>query len=175
MSGCISLSTRKQISVFPRILKVTVLWIFLVLQRAISRLLCPHRQTCFCMFSEWNYSFSDLEDIFQKAGIGRDSPGLPQRVLRKEFRAATPNARTMECFDKDGNKRYSLTELRAAVGLWAHYHWRQWTVLNTQRGLGVWSSWPFSRNCCTFCELNIYHTDCGTVALAWQHNLIHKT
>ncbi|XP_037643797.1 EF-hand calcium-binding domain-containing protein 14 [Sebastes umbrosus] len=62
-------------------------------------------------------SLKDLEDIFQKAGIGRDSPGLPHHVLRKEFRAATPNARTMECFDKDGNKRYSLTELRAAVGL----------------------------------------------------------
>ncbi|XP_074507593.1 EF-hand calcium-binding domain-containing protein 14 isoform X1 [Sebastes fasciatus] len=74
--------------------------------------ICPER-----LFLPDVTSLKDLEDIFQKAGIGRDSPGLPQRVLRKEFRAATPNARTMECFDKDGNKRYSLTELRAAVGL----------------------------------------------------------
>lgn len=74
--------------------------------------ICPER-----LFLPDVTSLKDLEDIFQKAGIGRDSPGLPHRMLRKEFRAATPNARTVECFDKDGNKKLSLTELRAAVGL----------------------------------------------------------
>lgn len=74
--------------------------------------ICPER-----LFLPDVTSLEDLKDIFQKANIGLDSPGLPHHVLRKEFKAATPNARTMECFDKDDNKRYSMTELKAAVGL----------------------------------------------------------
>ncbi|KAK5860058.1 hypothetical protein PBY51_021561 [Eleginops maclovinus] len=62
-------------------------------------------------------SLKDLEDIYQQAGIVRNPLGLTYRSLRKIFRTSTPNARTMECFDNDGDKRYSLMELRAAVGL----------------------------------------------------------
>lgn len=58
-------------------------------------------------------SLKDLEDIFQQAGTGR----LTHRGLSKVFGTSTPSARTMECFDKDGDRMYSLTELRAAVGL----------------------------------------------------------
>lgn len=73
---------------------------------------CPKR-----LFLPGVSSLKDLEDIFQQEGVGRSSLGLNYRGLRKVFRTSTPNARTMECFDKDGNQRYSLTELRAAVGL----------------------------------------------------------
>ncbi|XP_044076492.1 EF-hand calcium-binding domain-containing protein 14 [Siniperca chuatsi] len=62
-------------------------------------------------------SLKDLEDIFQQAGIGRNSLGLTYHALSKVFGTSTPSARTMECFDNDGDQRYSLMELRAAVGL----------------------------------------------------------
>ncbi|XP_029308782.1 EF-hand calcium-binding domain-containing protein 14 [Cottoperca gobio] len=62
-------------------------------------------------------SLKDLEDILQKTDIGHNSPGLTYRSLRKVFGTSTPNARTMECFDNDGDHRLSLTELRAAVGV----------------------------------------------------------
>ncbi|XP_037313420.2 EF-hand calcium-binding domain-containing protein 14 [Pungitius pungitius] len=62
-------------------------------------------------------SLKDLEDIFQQKGVGRDSVGFDFRSLRKVFRTSTPDARTLECFDSDGNQRYSLAELRAAAGL----------------------------------------------------------
>ncbi|KAM8849223.1 EF-hand calcium-binding domain-containing protein 14 [Spinachia spinachia] len=62
-------------------------------------------------------SLKDLEDIFQQKGVGRDSLGFDFRSLRKVFRTSIPDARTMECFDSDGNERYSLAELRAAAGL----------------------------------------------------------
>ncbi|XP_076600638.1 EF-hand calcium-binding domain-containing protein 14 [Chaetodon auriga] len=62
-------------------------------------------------------SLKDLEDIFQREGIGCDSLGLTHLCLSKVFGSSTPSARTMECFDSDGDQRYSLVELRAAVGL----------------------------------------------------------
>ncbi|XP_039999224.1 EF-hand calcium-binding domain-containing protein 14 isoform X2 [Xiphias gladius] len=62
-------------------------------------------------------SLKDLEDIFQQVGVGRNSLGLIYQNLRKVFGTSTPNARTLECFDNDGDQRYSLMELRAAVGL----------------------------------------------------------
>ncbi|KAM9350181.1 EF-hand calcium-binding domain-containing protein 14 isoform 2-T2 [Symphorus nematophorus] len=62
-------------------------------------------------------SLKDLEDVFQQAGIGHSSLGLTHHGLSKVFGTSTPSARTMECFDSDGDKRYSLMELRAAVGL----------------------------------------------------------
>lgn len=61
--------------------------------------------------------FTDLEDIFQQAGIGHNSLGLTHRDLSKVFGASTPSNHVMECFDNDGDQRYSLMELRAAVGL----------------------------------------------------------
>ncbi|XP_040027379.2 EF-hand calcium-binding domain-containing protein 14 [Gasterosteus aculeatus] len=62
-------------------------------------------------------SLKDLEDVFLQKGVGRDALGFDFRSLRKVFRTSTPDARTMACFDSDGNKRYSLAELRAAAGL----------------------------------------------------------
>lgn len=62
-------------------------------------------------------SLKDLEDIFQQAGIGRNSLGLTYDDLRKVFGTSAPSARTMECFDNDGDQRYSLMELGVAVGL----------------------------------------------------------
>ncbi|KAM8727682.1 EF-hand calcium-binding domain-containing protein 14 [Acanthopagrus schlegelii] len=62
-------------------------------------------------------SQKDLEDILQRAGVGPDSRGLTHHGLSKVFGRSTPRARTMECFDGDRDRRYSLLELRAAVGL----------------------------------------------------------
>lgn len=62
---------------------------------------------------------TDLEDIFQQAGVGHDSLGLTYQDLRKVFGISTPSGPTMECFDNDRDQRYSLMELRSAVGLWA--------------------------------------------------------
>ncbi|XP_071348149.1 EF-hand calcium-binding domain-containing protein 14 isoform X1 [Trachinotus anak] len=62
-------------------------------------------------------SVKDLVDIFQQAGVGHNSLGLTYQDLRKVFGTSTPSARTLECFDNDGDQRYSLMELRAAVGL----------------------------------------------------------
>ncbi|XP_068593605.1 EF-hand calcium-binding domain-containing protein 14 [Cebidichthys violaceus] len=73
---------------------------------------CPER-----VFLPGVSSLKDLEDIFQQQGVGRDSPGLDYRGLRRAFKKPRPSARTMECLDKDGDQRFSLTELRAAAGL----------------------------------------------------------
>ncbi|KAF7663165.1 hypothetical protein LDENG_00217270 [Lucifuga dentata] len=62
-------------------------------------------------------SLKDLEDIFQQSGIGRQSPGMTYQHLKIVFGASTPRSRTLECYDADGDQRYSLMELRAAVGL----------------------------------------------------------
>ncbi|TMS10008.1 EF-hand calcium-binding domain-containing protein 14 [Larimichthys crocea] len=62
-------------------------------------------------------SLKDLEDVLHQAGIGRNSPGLTYSGLRQIFGTSTPSARTMECFDSDWDQKYSLKELRAALGL----------------------------------------------------------
>ncbi|XP_070701351.1 EF-hand calcium-binding domain-containing protein 14 [Pempheris klunzingeri] len=62
-------------------------------------------------------SLKDLEAVFQQAGTERNSVGLTYQGLSEVFGASTPSTRVMECFDDDRNQRYSLTELRAAVGL----------------------------------------------------------
>lgn len=144
-----------------------------------SRVQCPQRQTCFWIL------FTDLEDIFQQAGIGRNSPGLTYDGLSKVFGTSTPSARTMECFDNGGDRRYSLMELKAAVGLWAHYHWQQWTVLNTQRGLGVRSSRPFSVIAALlwteYLSYWLWNSGAGmppthsSLPGPFQHNLVHET
>lgn len=69
------------------------------------------------MFLNETLLFTDLEDIFWQEGIGLNSLGLTHQDLSKVFETSTPSARTMECFDTDGDQRYSLMELRAAVGL----------------------------------------------------------
>ncbi|XP_056149202.1 EF-hand calcium-binding domain-containing protein 14 isoform X2 [Lampris incognitus] len=59
----------------------------------------------------------DLEDVFQQAGLGRHSRGMSYQDLRKQFGSAISEANIMNCFDKDGDQRYSLWELQAAAGL----------------------------------------------------------
>ncbi|KAM4557082.1 EF-hand calcium-binding domain-containing protein 14 [Fundulus diaphanus] len=61
-------------------------------------------------------SLKDLEDIYQKAGVGRDSLGVTYQDLKTQFGPSAPSEDAVACFD-DGDRRYSLTELRAAVGL----------------------------------------------------------
>lgn len=58
----------------------------------------------------------DLEDVYQKAGVARDSLGLTYQDLKMLFGASTPSAHAVACFD-DGDRRFSLMELRAALGL----------------------------------------------------------
>ncbi|KAM4552298.1 EF-hand calcium-binding domain-containing protein 14 isoform 2-T2 [Odontesthes bonariensis] len=62
-------------------------------------------------------SMKDLEEIFQQAGVGRNSLGLTYQHLKKVFGASLPSEGAMECFDDDGDQRYSLMELTAAAGL----------------------------------------------------------
>lgn len=62
-------------------------------------------------------SLKDLEDIFQQVGVGRDSLGLTYQDLREVFGESTPSKHAMLCFDNDGDQRYSLVELKAALGL----------------------------------------------------------
>lgn len=108
-------------------------------------------QCCLCTFLNKSLLFTDLEDVLHQAGIGRNSPGLTYSGLRQIFGTSTPSARTMECFDSDWDQKYSLKELRAALGLWAHYHWQQWTVLEYPAGSGdFWDPDPVLCNCCTF-------------------------
>ncbi|XP_071379779.1 EF-hand calcium-binding domain-containing protein 14 isoform X1 [Centroberyx affinis] len=62
-------------------------------------------------------SLKDLEDVFQHTGLGHHSLGMTYQDLRELFGTLIPHSRVMECYDRDGDQRYSLTELRAAVGL----------------------------------------------------------
>ncbi|KAK2822486.1 hypothetical protein Q5P01_022551 [Channa striata] len=73
---------------------------------------CPER-----LYLAGVSSLKDLEDIFQQAGVGRNSFGLTYQNLKKVFGTSAPSAGTLECFDSDRDQRYSLLELRAAVGL----------------------------------------------------------
>lgn len=61
-------------------------------------------------------TLKDLEDVYQKAGVARDSLGLTYQDLKMLFGASTPSAHAVACFD-DGDRRFSLMELRAALGL----------------------------------------------------------
>ncbi|XP_042354225.1 EF-hand calcium-binding domain-containing protein 14 isoform X2 [Plectropomus leopardus] len=73
---------------------------------------CPER-----VFLPGVSSLKDLDRIFPQAGSGRNSLTLPYHSLKKVFGTPVPNASTMRCFDSDGDQRYSLKELKAAVGL----------------------------------------------------------
>ncbi|XP_036410200.1 EF-hand calcium-binding domain-containing protein 14 isoform X1 [Megalops cyprinoides] len=61
-------------------------------------------------------SIKDLEEFFQ--GL-KEAPtqGLSYEELRRMFGAGTPDSRALEMYDKDGDKKYSWAELRAAVGV----------------------------------------------------------
>lgn len=62
-------------------------------------------------------SLKDLEDIFQHSGNGASSLTLSYQDLKRVFGLSIPSAGTMACFDNDRDHKYSLSELRAAVGL----------------------------------------------------------
>lgn len=80
----------------------------------------PQRQTFWLsLWQTSNCPLTDLEDLFLQAGIGQKSLGLTRQQLSKVFGTLTPSTEAMACFDSDGDQRYSLTELQAAVGVWA--------------------------------------------------------
>ncbi|KAF6730265.1 EF-hand calcium-binding domain-containing protein 14 [Oryzias melastigma] len=68
------------------------------------------------VFLEGVSSLKELEDIFERAVAERHSPGLTYSDLKEVFKTSAPSQRTMECFDSNGDRMYSLTELRVAVG-----------------------------------------------------------
>uniref|UniRef100_A0A1A7X3F3 EF-hand calcium binding domain 14 n=1 Tax=Iconisemion striatum TaxID=60296 RepID=A0A1A7X3F3_9TELE len=73
---------------------------------------CPTR-----LFLSDVSSLKDLQDLFTQAGVGHDSLGVTYQDLKRLFGTSIPSERALECFDSDGDQRYSLMELRAAVGL----------------------------------------------------------
>ncbi|XP_037537578.1 EF-hand calcium-binding domain-containing protein 14 [Nematolebias whitei] len=73
---------------------------------------CPSR-----LFLPGISSLKDLEDILHEVGVGRNSLGVTYQDLKKVLGSSVPSEDAFECFDADGDQRYSLMELRAAVGL----------------------------------------------------------
>lgn len=61
-------------------------------------------------------SVQDLETVFRNLDHRRHS-GMCYRDLRNRFGTAIPNGQTMKCFDTDGDRRYTLAELKSATGL----------------------------------------------------------
>lgn len=59
----------------------------------------------------------DLVALFQRAGEGKDVTGLSYRELRRLLGVASPGPLALECFDRDGDQRFTLQELRAAAGM----------------------------------------------------------
>ncbi|CAN9503504.1 unnamed protein product [Ophioblennius macclurei] len=62
-------------------------------------------------------SFRDLEELFRQAAPGPDSAGLTQQDLGRVLGALAPGDRTFGCFDRDGDRQLTLSELQAATGL----------------------------------------------------------
>ncbi|XP_029561018.1 EF-hand calcium-binding domain-containing protein 14 isoform X1 [Salmo trutta] len=62
-------------------------------------------------------SLKDLNELFEHSGTDPTSQGMSYQVLRKLFDTAAPDPRSLECYDKDGDQRFSLAELKAAAGL----------------------------------------------------------
>ncbi|XP_067109666.1 EF-hand calcium-binding domain-containing protein 14 isoform X1 [Osmerus mordax] len=62
-------------------------------------------------------SLKDLEVLFQRSGSGSTSQGMSYQDLRNLLGPATPDSQILEGYDQDGNRRYSLAELKAAVSL----------------------------------------------------------
>ncbi|XP_034038880.1 EF-hand calcium-binding domain-containing protein 14 [Thalassophryne amazonica] len=59
----------------------------------------------------------DLEDVLKHNAAGHHSRGVTYQYLRKVFGKSTPPVHILECYDHDGDRRYSLEELAAAAGL----------------------------------------------------------
>ncbi|XP_046884222.1 EF-hand calcium-binding domain-containing protein 14 isoform X1 [Hypomesus transpacificus] len=62
-------------------------------------------------------SLKDLEVLFQRSESGATSQGMSYQDLRDLLGPATPDSQILESYDQDGNRRYSLAELKAAVSL----------------------------------------------------------
>ncbi|KAM9458483.1 EF-hand calcium-binding domain-containing protein 14-like [Salvelinus alpinus] len=62
-------------------------------------------------------SLKDLNELFEHTGTDPTSQGMSYQVLRKLFDTATPDPRSLDRYDKDGDQRFSLAELKAAAGL----------------------------------------------------------
>uniref|UniRef100_A0A3B4G8R8 EF-hand calcium binding domain 14 n=1 Tax=Pundamilia nyererei TaxID=303518 RepID=A0A3B4G8R8_9CICH len=60
---------------------------------------------------------TDLERMFQQTDAEQNSLSLTYEDLREIFGTSTPSHRIVKCFDTDGDQKYSLKELRAALGL----------------------------------------------------------
>lgn len=61
-------------------------------------------------------SLKALEGVFAQARFQHNSPGLTYNILSEVLGASAPSSSTMECFDTDRNQRYSLAELKVALG-----------------------------------------------------------
>nr|XP_029479346.1 EF-hand calcium-binding domain-containing protein 14-like isoform X1 [Oncorhynchus nerka] len=59
----------------------------------------------------------DLKELFERSGTDPTSQGMSYQVLKKLFDTATPDPQSLERYDKDGDQRFSLAEMKAAAGL----------------------------------------------------------
>ncbi|XP_064861760.1 EF-hand calcium-binding domain-containing protein 14-like isoform X3 [Oncorhynchus nerka] len=62
-------------------------------------------------------SLKDLKELFERSGTDPTSQGMSYQVLKKLFDTATPDPQSLERYDKDGDQRFSLAEMKAAAGL----------------------------------------------------------
>ncbi|XP_070974510.1 EF-hand calcium-binding domain-containing protein 14-like isoform X2 [Oncorhynchus clarkii lewisi] len=62
-------------------------------------------------------SLKDLKELFEHSGTDPTSQGMSYQVLKKLFDTATPDPQSLERYDKDGDQRFSLAEMKAAAGL----------------------------------------------------------
>ena len=63
------------------------------------------------------HPLTDLQTVFRDLDHRHRSAGFSYRELRNLFGSSTPSSQTTKCFDSDGDRRYSLAELRSATGL----------------------------------------------------------
>ncbi|XP_021444940.2 EF-hand calcium-binding domain-containing protein 14 isoform X2 [Oncorhynchus mykiss] len=62
-------------------------------------------------------SLKDLKELFERSGTDPTTQGMSYQVLKKLFDTATPDPQSLERYDKDGDQRFSLAEMKAAAGL----------------------------------------------------------
>nr|XP_046215710.1 EF-hand calcium-binding domain-containing protein 14-like isoform X2 [Oncorhynchus gorbuscha] len=62
-------------------------------------------------------SLKDLKELFERSGTDPTSQGMSYQVLKKLFDTATPDPQSLKHYDKDGDQRFSLAEMKAAAGL----------------------------------------------------------
>lgn len=60
-------------------------------------------------------SLKDVEGVFQRAGVGRDSASLTLQDLRRALGPSAPSMQTLRCLDVDRNRWITLEELKDAV------------------------------------------------------------